>query len=118
MDQNQKNLGDKVNTKLQETTVFVTPDGKYLFFSSEGHNGMGGYDVYVSKNVDGIWSSPKNLGYPINDVSDETHFVFYPELNKAYYSKESTKKNKGLGRRDIFEIDISNFDLDKIFSSL
>ncbi len=110
-----ENIGDKINTPFQETTVFVTPDGKYLFFSSEGHDGMGGYDVYVTKNIDGEWSAPVNLGYPINNVSDETHFVFYPELNKAFYSKESTKKNKGIGRRDIFEIDMSDFNIDKLF---
>jgi len=112
-----ENVGDKINTAQQETTVSVTPDGKYLFYSSQGHEGMGGYDVYVSRNENGVWSDPKNLGYPINDVSDETHFAYYPQFNKAYYSKASSKKNKGIGRRDIFEIDLTNFDLEELFST-
>lgn len=98
-----------VNTPEHETTVFVTPDETYLFFSSKGHEGMGGYDVYVSKNIDGEWSEPKNLGYPINTVSDETHFVYYKDMNKAYYSTFSNEENKGKGMRDIFEIDLSNY---------
>ena len=112
-----ENIGETVNTPFQETTVFVSPDGQYLFFSSEGHGGMGGYDVYVSKNINGEWSAPKNLGSPINGFSDETHFAYYPKIGKAYYSKASTKKNKGLGKRDIFEIDLTNFDLEELFST-
>lgn len=113
-----ENIGDKINTSNQETTVFVTANEEYLFFSSDGHKGMGGYDVYVSKNIDGEWTVPIHLGHPINGVSDETHFSYYPELNKAYYSKRSTKENGGFGGRDIFEIDLSNFDLNKLFSTL
>lgn len=105
------NLGPIINTKGQETTVFVTPDEKYLFFSSTGHQGMGGYDVYVSANVEGQWGEPVNLGYPINTVSDETHFVYYPELKKAFYSTFSSSENKGIGARDIFEIDMTNVPL-------
>ena len=82
--QKAENLGDKINTAEKETTDFVTADGNYLFFSSEGHSGMGGYDIYVAKRTADGWSTPKNIGFPINDVSDETHFVFYPKLKKAY----------------------------------
>ena len=105
------NLGKTINTSGNETTVSVSPDGKYLFFSSTGHKGMGGYDVYVSKNVNGGWQAPVNLGFPINSVSDETHFVYHPETNKAYYSKFSNEENEGLGARDLFEIDMSNIKL-------
>ena len=104
------NLGKEINTKGQETTVCVTPDEKYLFFSSDGHEGMGGYDVYVSMNVEGQWSKPVNLGYPINTVSDETHFTYYPEMKKAYYSTFSSSDNKGIGARDIFEVDMSEYE--------
>lgn len=103
------NLGPGINTKGQETTVYVTPDEKYLFFSSTGHEGMGGYDVYVCQNKDGQWSSPVNLGYPINTVSDETHFVYYADQKKAFYSTFSTSSNKGIGARDIFEVDMSAY---------
>jgi len=103
---------DSVNTKYNETSVYITPDEKYMFFSSKGHEGLGGYDIYYSKNNDGIWSSPKNIGYPINSVSDETHFQYYPKLGKAYFSKVSVKGDGGVGGRDIFEIDITNLKLD------
>ena len=104
---------DSVNTPYNETSVYVTPDEKYMFFSSKGHEGMGGYDIYYSTNTDGIWSKPKNIGCPINSVSDETHFQYYPKLGKAYYSKISLTGDGGIGGRDIFEIDISNLKLDK-----
>ena len=104
---------DSVNTIYNETSVYVTPDEKYMFFSSKGHEGLGGYDIYYSINKDGVWSSPKNIGFPINTVSDETHFQYYPELGKAYYSKMSIRGDGGVGGRDIFEIDITNLILDK-----
>lgn len=104
------NLGEEINTKGQETTVYITPDEKYLFFSSDGHEGMGGYDIYVSMNVEGKWSKPVNLGYPINTVSDETHFIYYVEQKRAYYSTFSSAENKGIGARDIFEVDMSGYE--------
>lgn len=106
-----ENLGDVVNTKGNETTVNVSPDGVYLFFSSTEHEGMGGYDIYVTKNNGGEWGKPVNLGYPINTVSDETHFVYHKDLKRAYYSKFSSSENKGMGARDLFEIDMTNFIL-------
>ncbi|MFK8046718.1 MAG: hypothetical protein AB8B72_14560 [Crocinitomicaceae bacterium] len=109
------NLGSKINTPFQETTVFVSGDGQYLFFSSDGHKGFGGYDVYVSKKFGDSWSAPVNLGFPINGVTDETHFTYYPHLHKGLYSKLSTEENGGIGYRDIFEIDLSKFDLSKLF---
>lgn len=109
------NLGETINTPFQETTAFISADGNYLFFSSDGHEGYGGYDVYVSKKTGTSWSKPVNLGLPINGVDDETHFVYYPKFKKGFYSKLSTKENGGLGYRDIFEIDLSNFEVDKLF---
>lgn len=106
-----ENLGDSINTSGNETTVFISPDEKYLFFSSTGHEGMGGYDVYVSKHDGESWSKPVNLGYPINTVADETHFVYYPQLKRAYYAKFSSPENKGKGARDLFEIDMQEFPL-------
>ncbi len=106
-----ENLGETINTSGNETTVFVSPDGIYLFFSSTGHEGMGGYDVFVSKNNGNEWSKPVNLGYPINTVSDETHFVYYSDLKRAYYSKFSSAENTGMGARDLFEVDMTNFIL-------
>ena len=106
-----ENLGETINTSGNETTVFVSPDGIYLFFSSTGHEGMGGYDIFVSKNNGNEWSKPVNLGYPINTVSDETHFVYYGDLKRGYYSKFSSAENQGMGARDLFEVDMTNFIL-------
>jgi Tetratricopeptide repeat/WD40-like Beta Propeller Repeat len=103
------NLGAIINTKGQETTVYVTPDEKLLFFSSTGHEGMGGFDVYVCQNKDGQWSAPVNMGYPINTVSDETHFVYYMKQKRAFYSTFSSSDNKGIGARDIFDLDMSEY---------
>jgi hypothetical protein len=96
--------------KDKKQLFFVTPDEKYLFFSSTGHEGMGGYDVFVCKNENDAWSTPVNLGYPINTVSDETHFVYYPEMKKALYSTFSSTANQGVGARDIFEVDMSEYE--------
>jgi Tfp pilus assembly protein PilF len=104
---------DSLNTMYNETSVCISPDEKYIFFSSKGHDGIGGYDVYYSVNTDGVWAKPKNIGYPINSVSDETHFQYYPKMGKAYYSKISVSGDGGVGGRDIFEIDISKLELDK-----
>ncbi|MCG8575053.1 MAG: tetratricopeptide repeat protein [Flavobacteriales bacterium] len=104
-----ENLGDVINTPGQETTVWTVGDGKTIFFSSTGHKGMGGYDIYMSKKENGRWTEPMNLGYPINTVSDETHFKYYPDKNVAYYSTFSSEGNKGMGARDIFEVDMSNY---------
>ena len=72
-----------VNTLRRETTPYLTPDGKFLFFSSDGHKGMGGYDVYVTQNNGGSWSKPVNLGASINTVNDDTHFQYYKALKRA-----------------------------------
>ncbi len=105
------NCGEMINTDGNETTVFVSGDGNYLFFSSTGHEGMGGYDIYVAKKNGDSWEKPVNMGYPINTVSDETHFTYYPQQKKAYYSKFSSAENGGKGARDLFEIDLSTLVL-------
>lgn len=101
------NLGS-LNTAYNETTPCFSPDGLYMFFSSEGHGSMGGYDVFISKFVQGAWSTPINLGYPINSVDDDTHFKISPDGKKAYFS--SIRKD-GTGARDIYEVDLSSLDL-------
>jgi hypothetical protein len=97
-----------LNTAYNETTPCITGDGKFMFFSSEGHGSMGGYDIFVSKFVEGNWSTPVNLGYPINTVDDDTHFKLSPDGKKAYFS--SVRKD-GTGGRDIYEIDLEGFDI-------
>ncbi|MCH7535971.1 MAG: PD40 domain-containing protein [Bacteroidetes bacterium] len=99
------NLGEVVNTEFDEISVFIHPNGKTLFFSSEGHTTMGGKDIFKSELKDGEWTKPVNLGYPINTIKDDIHFIIRPDNRKAYYSCE---KEGGFGGRDIYEIDLSN----------
>ncbi|MGE0561578.1 MAG: tetratricopeptide repeat protein [Flavobacteriales bacterium] len=103
------NLGSVINTPEDEISVFIHPDGQTLFFSSKGHLSMGGYDIFMSKmQVDGTWSKPENLGYPINTIDDDVHFVLSTDGKIAYYS---TVREDGLGERDIYKIDLKDYDL-------
>ena len=97
-----------LNTEDDENTVYVTPDEKYLFFSSNGHTGIGGYDIYMSVNEGGTWSAPINLGYPINTVHDETHFKPSLDFLKGFFT--STRADSE-GLHDIYEVDLKDFDL-------
>ena len=96
-----KNLGRNINTKYNEESVFIHPDGKTLYFSSQGHKTMGGYDIFKSTAKGRSWSKPKNLGYPINSPDDDVAFVVSASGRHAYYS--SVKKD-GLGKRDLYMI--------------
>lgn len=104
-----KILSDSVNTLMRETTPYISPDGRFLFFSSEGHLGMGGLDVFVSENTGTGWTKAKNLGPLVNSVNDDTHFVIYKELGKAYLSGLTVNEKKSSS--DIFEIDLSKLVL-------
>jgi len=95
-----------LNTLGRETTPFVTGDGKYLFFSSDALPGMGGYDVYYCENTNGKWSAPINMGAEINTVNDDTHFQYYPELNKGVIS--GIYNFDGYFSYDVFEINLEN----------
>ncbi len=81
-----KNLGPNINTEKNEEGPFIHPDGVTLYFSSEGHKGMGGYDVFVSKKESGDWSVAKNLGFPLNTVDNDVFFVLTIDGKRAYYS--------------------------------
>lgn len=101
-------LTDTVNTTGNETTPFITPDGKYLFFSSDKHPGMGGYDIFVTKNLGGNnWSKPLNLGATINTTNNDTHFQYYEAFKKAMFASLTPAGLKA--SMDIFEIDMSEF---------
>lgn len=97
-----KKLPMTVNTKGNETTPFITPDGHYLFFSSDAREGMGGYDIYVTENQGETWSEPMNLGPNFNTVNDDIYFKYYPKFMKAYLSTYRIQGNKS--SMDIFEV--------------
>lgn len=109
------NLGSDINTTYDEDRVYVHPYTKALFFSSKGHNSLGGYDIFTSDFQDGKWTKPKNLGYPINDVDDDFSFVITDDLKHGYYS--SFKEN-GKGDKDIYFIDFENINGDTTLQSI
>ena len=97
-----KNLGKSVNTKYDERAPYIHPDGVTLYFSSKGHGGLGGFDIFFSKlNEFDTWTKPENVGYPINTTSDDVFFVPTADGQRAYYT---SNKNQGFGKTDIFVI--------------
>src|SRR5690606_10655054 len=76
----------ELNTPYDEEAVFIHPDGRTLYFSSKGHNTMGGYDIFKSTYKDGYWSKPENLGVPINTADDDLYFVLASSGQRAYFS--------------------------------
>jgi tetratricopeptide (TPR) repeat protein len=98
-----------VNSPGRETTPYITPDGKYLFFSSDGHKGMGGYDVYVTQFYGTSWSKPINLGSSINTVNDDTHFQYYPDLKRVVMAGITLDENQC--NYNLYEIDLSKASL-------
>jgi len=98
------NLGKSVNTQFDENTPFITNDEKTLFFASDGHKGVGGYDIYFSQlQSDKKWSSPINIGYPINTTDDE---VFYQPIDEGAMGYMAAFDPKGYGETDIVQIEI------------
>ena len=100
-----ENLKGVINSEYDELGVFMNPDGKTLYFSSNGHNTMGGYDIFMSTLVDGVWSQPVNMGYPINSEFDEKHFILSSDGKTAYISSNRD------GDYDIYQVDMTNYTL-------
>ncbi|HUW05618.1 MAG TPA: hypothetical protein VMW01_05115 [Williamwhitmania sp.] len=96
------NLGPEINTPFNEDTPFLSPDEKYLFFSSEGHDGMGGYDVFFV-NLEGT-PSVVNLGYPANTPGDDRFFFPLSDGKSGYVA---SARPGGLGKNDLYKITIS-----------
>jgi hypothetical protein len=99
---NVKNLGPEINTKFDEDAPFVHSDGKTLFFSSTGHNTIGGYDIFRSELKQGKWSTPYNVGKPINTAQDDKFYVVSSDGERGYYSSE---KKDGFGQQDIYIVE-------------
>jgi hypothetical protein len=102
------NLGPGINTPYDEDAPFIHTDGKTLYFSSQGHLGMGGYDVFKTTLGDSnIWSYPENLGYPINTVENDMFFTLNATGKTGYYS---SAKDGGYGGHDIYKVNMLNND--------
>lgn len=97
------NLGDTVNTSGDEMSPYIHPDNQTLFFSSDGHPGLGGFDLFrVKKYDDGSWGQPENLGYPINTHGDEIGLIVNAKGNKAYFSSDRLSESG----KDIYEFEL------------
>ena len=104
-----ENLGPVINTKGTEMAPFIHPDGKTLYFSSDTHTGMGGYDLFMSRrNEKGEWSEPVNLGYPINTPGDEINFIVAADGHTALIS---SIREGGYGGYDIYTFQLKDDDL-------
>jgi hypothetical protein len=88
------NLGNEINTPFNEDTPFVTKNDSLLFFCSEGHNSMGGFDIFKSQRNGNGWKTPSNLGYPINSADDDKFLQPINNGRNAYYSITTDYKKK------------------------
>lgn len=99
-----RNLGATINSPFNESTPFISTDGTTLYFSSEGHNNMGGYDIFVSQlSGKGEWTSPINLGYPLNTTDDD---LFYHPVDDGATALIARFDDNSFGETDIFEVEL------------
>ncbi|MGK7394728.1 MAG: OmpA family protein [Candidatus Cyclobacteriaceae bacterium M3_2C_046] len=110
------NVGPVINTEFDDEGPFIDYDGKTLYFSSRGHDGMGGFDIYKSEYDSAMeeWETPINLGYPINTPDDDVYFVSTKGGKRGYYS---SVKDDGMGYTDIYMVtlpDLSHRNKNKV----
>ena len=105
------NAGKEINTAYDEDFPNISPDGKILYFSSKGHTSMGGYDIFKSNydEVSNTYSSPKNLGYPINTTDDDMNFRI---SKNGKYGYIASAKNGGQGDFDIYRVTFNEVESD------
>ncbi len=102
------NLGPTINTIYDEESPYLSTDGKTLYFSSKGHQNMGGYDVFKSvKNSLGNWSEPMNLKPPVNTTDDDLYYSMSSDGKHIYFS---SPRSGGKGDRDLYMINLEKPD--------
>lgn len=98
------NVGGPINSPYDEEAPFISPDGKTLYFSSNGHSTMGGYDIFEAESRgDGSWKKPENMGFPINTVDDDIYFTVGENDQTAYYS---SFRDDSYGGSDIYQVSL------------
>lgn len=97
------NIGPEVNTKYNEDAPFIHPDQWTLFFTSDGHNTMGGRDIFVTRLFNNKWTTPENMGYPINTTANDNYFNLTADGRKGYFSSD---RKGGQGGQDIYSINM------------
>lgn len=107
-----ENLGPTINTPYDEACPFIHPDDKTLYFSSIGHNSMGGFDIFSTSYIEGSWTKPKNMGYPVNTPGDNLFFTVSAQGNHAYFSAslggECYRDAECYGEKDIYMLTLPN----------
>jgi len=97
-----ENLGPTINTSYNDDAPFFHPDGRTLVFSSEGHNSMGGYDVFHTQlKIDSTWKPVENIGYPINSPDRDTYYMLSADGQTGYFS---SGRAGGYGNQDIYTV--------------
>lgn len=96
-----KNLGPKINTPYNEDAPFIHPDGITLFFSSEGHKSIGGYDIMYSVKQENDWIEPLSMGIPLNTTEDDRYYVINAKGDVGYFSSNRGGTG-GKGGQDIY----------------
>jgi hypothetical protein len=104
------NLGPGVNTPYNEDNPFITTNDSALYFCSEGHNSMGGYDNFKSRRINSEWKKAENLGFPINTTDDDKFFQPANNGMNAFYSMKTDYK-----KRDIFYLGLGGLDVNQIY---
>lgn len=94
-----KSIGAHINTPYNEDGLFISEDGSTLYFSSQGHNSMGGFDIFKSEWEGSKWGKPVNMGHPINSPSDDIYYTISTNQKFAMYS---SYREGGVGMRDIY----------------
>ena len=102
------NLGPEINSEFDEVGAFIAPDGKTLFFSSNGKGSMGSYDIFKTTLNGDTWSKPINLGFPINTVYKDGPLVLSADNKLAYFASD---RKGGIGESDLYSADISEYNL-------
>ena len=98
------NLGQTLNTALEETSPFLAADDKTLYFSSDGFTGYGKHDIYVTRRLDDSWtnwSEPENLGPQINSPEDDAFFNIPPTGDYGYFSRNVSENNADIFRFEL-----------------
>lgn len=97
-----QSIGQPVTTRYNEGSVYVHPDGNTMYFSSQGHNSMGGYDIFkTTRNELEQWTKPINLGYPINTPYDD---LFYGSTANGKYAYIASNRAGGSGGLDLYKV--------------
>lgn len=97
-----QNAGTTINTPFGEKSPYLAPDGKTMYFASEGHPGFGKYDLFVAVWEEGSWSEPINLGAPLNSKGMDTYFTISASGESAYFASDRS----GSGKLDLFSVTI------------